>query len=208
MIIAFESQKGGVGKSTLALHLATALAAKGRVRVIDADPQGTCITWASVRERPPLFEVMGYDRPNLHSQMAKMAEGHSHVIIDGPPRVTALAKSVIAAADLVIIPIQPSQADIWAAAETVTLIQEAQVHYPELKAVFVINRRITKSALARDVRAALDEAPFPCLISSIGQRVIFAEALGQGETVIEREPRGVAAQEVELFAAEVLGMEG
>jgi chromosome partitioning protein len=204
LIIAFESQKGGVGKSTLALHLATALAAKGRVRVVDADPQGTCLAWASVRQREPLFEVGGYDRPNLHEQMPKMAEGFAHVIIDGPPRVTALAKSVIAASELVVIPIQPSQADIWAAAETVELIQEAQVMFPALRAVFVINRRISNSALARDVRAALEKAPFPCLTASIGQRVGFAEAIGQGETVLEREPRGMGAKEIAAFAAELM----
>ena len=175
MIIGVLNQKGGVGKTTLSVNIAAALARTGkRVLLIDADPQGSALDWAAAREGDPLFSVVGLPKPSIHKELALVGEGYDVVVIDGPPRVTDLARSAIMASDIVLIPVQPSPYDIWAADEVVKLIQEASVFKENLKSVFVINRKIANTAIGRDVHEALEAYDLPTLKASIVQRVAFA----------------------------------
>lgn len=203
MIIALLNQKGGVGKTTLAIHLAAALSAKGRTLLLDADPQGSAVMWSSQREKAPPFSVVALAKPTIHRDIAGIAEGFAHVVIDGPPRASDLARSVIGAADFVLIPVQPSPYDLWAAQDTVALIQEAQTFKPALKAAFVLNRKAVNTAISKSAKEALADMPFPVLSAEITQRVIFAESAAVGATVAEREPKSPAAAEVRAFVSEV-----
>ena len=90
--------------------------------LIDADPQQTAQDWASVRPTPPPFQVVGLAKPVLHRDLPRMAGDYDHIVIDGAPRNYEVARSAIAAADLVLIPVQPSGADFWASRETVGLV--------------------------------------------------------------------------------------
>ena len=129
MIFGVLNQKGGVGKTTLSVNLAACLARTGaRVLLIDADPQGSALDWAAARQSEPLFSVVGFPRATIHKEIAQLGQGYEHIIIDGPPRVTDLARSAIMASDIVVIPVQPSPYDIWAAEEVVKLITEARVY--------------------------------------------------------------------------------
>ena len=113
MIISVLNQKGGVGKTTLAIHISHALVLKGySVLLVDADPQGSARDWAAARSDKPPFPVVGLDRPTIHRDLPALVKDFDHVVIDGPPRVSDLARSAIIAADLVVIPIQPSPYDI------------------------------------------------------------------------------------------------
>ncbi|MBS77014.1 MAG: ATPase [Variovorax sp.] len=206
-VIALLNQKGGAGKTTLATHLAGELAMQGqRVTLLDADPQGSALDWAQRRLQSGqgrLYGVFGLARDTLHREVPEIAQQADYVVIDGPPRVAALARSALLAADLVLIPVQPSAYDVWATQEMVGLIQEAQVFRPGLRAAFVINRRVVGTVIGREARAALADQPFATLRADIAQRIAFADCVAAGKLVWEVTPTGAAAREVAAFAQAV-----
>ncbi|WP_336973791.1 ParA family partition ATPase [Sphingobium aromaticiconvertens] len=210
MILALVNQKGGAGKTTLALHLAGQWARQGmRICLIDADPQGSALDWAEQRAaegHQRLFGVIGLSRETLHIEAREQAASVDHVIIDGPPRVAALMRSALIAADLALIPVQPSALDGWASAEIVSLVAEARGFHPSLDARFVLNRCDPRTLIARRARAALaDRQPAP-LTTGIAQRVLFAQVMAQGSLASEADPGGPAACDIARLAAEIMAI--
>ncbi|RYG69584.1 cobyrinic acid a,c-diamide synthase [bacterium] len=202
--IALLNQKGGVGKTTLAVHLATAYHQMGRkVLLLDADPQGSALDWAANRAEAAPFSVVALPRPTLHRDIATLLPDYDNIIIDGAPRVSDLAGSAIMASDLILIPVQPSPYDIWAAKEIVDLICDASVFKENLKSAFTINRKIVNTAIGREVTAALADYNTPVLESHLSQRVAFAESAAVGQTVLDTDPNSTAAQEIKALVAEI-----
>lgn len=207
MIVALLNQKGGVGKTTLALHLAGAWAGRGkRVTLIDADPQGSALDWSEQRAReglPRLFGVVGLARDTLHREAPEMARSVDHIVIDGPPRVAGLMRSALLASDLVLIPVQPSPFDGWASAEMLRLVEEARVFRPQLAVRFLLNRCAARTVIARETAETLAEHDPPVLATTIGQRVTFADTARSGRLVFEIDGRGPAAREIAALAGEI-----
>jgi len=210
MIVALLNQKGGVGKTTLALHLAGQWASEGkRVTVIDADPQGSALDWSEQRAReghPRLFGVVGLARDTLHREAPELARDVDHVVIDGPPRVAGLMRSALLATDVVLIPVQPSPLDGWASAEMLSLLGEARIYRPELAARFVLNRCSARTVIARETAAALADHDPPVLAAAIGQRIGFAEAAQSGRLASELGHAQIAASEIAALAAAISGI--
>jgi len=193
-----------VGKTTLSISLAAALAGrKMRVLLVDADPQGSALDWVAVRGEDVPFAAVGMPKAILHLELPKMAKDFDAILIDGPPRVYDVAKSAVMASDAVLIPVLPSQFDVWAAEETVKLLQECAVYKERLKAAFVINRKIANTAIGRDVAKALKQYPLPVLQATVSQRVAFAES-ARGRTVLEIDPDSSASKEIQALTKEVL----
>lgn len=194
-VIAVLNQKGGSGKTTIATHLARAFQLDDlSVVLIDSDPQGSARDWSAARNEQPL-SVIGIDRPTIERDLKSLAPT-DYVVIDGAPQAADLAVSAIKAAHFILIPVQPSPYDIWAAADLVDLVkQRIEVTDGKLKAAFVVSRAIANTKLGHEVAEALAGYGLPVLESRIYQRVIYPGTAATGRTVFDSEPNGDAAND-------------
>ena len=202
-VIAVLNQKGGSGKTTIATHLARALQLGGAdTLLIDSDPQGSARDWAAVRDSQEVT-VVGIDRPTIERDLRNVAS-KEFVVIDGAPQTASLAISAIKAASLVLVPVQPSPYDIWAAADLVDIIKDRiDVTDGALKAAFVISRAITGTKIGAEVREALAGYGLPILSTVITQRVIYPSTAAMGTTAMDLAPETSAAMDMMALAAEV-----
>lgn len=208
MIISVLNQKGGVGKTTLSVHLASTYALAGhKVLLVDADVQRSAMDWAASREKDPIFSVVGISTNTIHKEIPLLKENYDFIVIDGPPRVYDVAKSAIASSDFILIPVQPSPYDVWSAKEVVDLYREVKEplsRYKKIFAAFAINRMIQNTAIGRDVTDALSQYDIPVLDTKICQRVAYAETAARGTSVVEEDPESIASKEIRSVAEEIL----
>ena len=206
-VIAVLNSKGGSGKSTVSTNLAGALQLDGHsVIIADSDPQGTARDWRRVQDDDSsLPGVVGIDRPTLEKDTREIAHAFDFIVIDGAAKLQDMIVSAIKAADVVLIPIQPSAADIWAVSEMIEVIQtRQQITDGRPKACFVINRAIVGTNIASDVDDALSAYATPVLSARTHQRVAYTEALAAGSTVVHANQGSKAATEITAIKNELL----
>ncbi len=202
-VITIAQQKGGAGKTTVAAHLAVALAQKGnRVAVVDIDPQGSLSYWHRIREEKLGEGYTGLTFNALSgwrvgSEVSRLRRQVDYIIIDSPPHTETEARTAIRSADLILIPVQPSPTDLWATKATLDLAKLEQI---PVRVVF--NRVATNSRLAAAIANELPELAD----SQLGNRVLFAASLMEGRTATEMEPNSPAAREVKALVREVLAL--
>ena len=199
-VVAVASRKGGAGKSTVAANLATALREAGEdVVLLDTDPQGTLARWAEARpgSAPRLdFEApSGWRGPQ---SVDRRRQRPGFVVLDTPPHADTDSRLAIRAADLVLIPLQPSLPDLWAI--DATLATAAAERRP---VVLLLNRVPSQGKLRDEVAAALAARKLPVLPAPLGNRTAYASAFGRGLGVVEDSPRSQAAAEARALAAAV-----
>lgn len=201
--VAILNQKGGSGKTTLATNLAHALKLSGEsVLLVDADPQGSARDWNAANEGK-LLSVVGLDRETLPVDLKGIESGYDWIVIDGAPQVAKLSAAAIRAADVVIIPVQPSPYDVWSTADLVELIKARQeVTGGKPKAVFLVSRAIRNSKLSREVVEALQGYGLPTLKAGTTQRVIYPTTASHGLTVMS-DPGCEAAMEIMAIVREI-----
>lgn len=199
-VLAFLNQKGGTGKTTLSINVAFGLAQAGHsVLLVDADQQASANDWSSLREDQP-FSVVAIPRKNLHNEIARQKAHFDWTVIDGTPRDDAITRACLIAADVVVIPIEPSALSAWASDRTVGQVEEARVYRPDLQARFVVSRKIPGTVLGREMRRL--ELPLPVLETEITQRVAFAESMLQAQSIQEYAPDSAAAREIAALIKE------
>jgi chromosome partitioning protein len=195
--IVLANQKGGVGKTTLAAHIAVAAerAGDGPCVLIDTDPQASLAAWWNGREAAtPAFAPMTLKE--LASKLEALGQaGYAYAIIDTPPAITDSIRAVVAQADFVLIPTRPSPHDLRAVGSTVELALGAQRPF-----AFAVTQAKPNSRLTVQAMAALSEhgVVSPAIVHD---RVDYAASMIDGRTVLEIDPKGRSAAEMaELWA--------
>lgn len=207
IVITVAQQKGGSGKTMLAANLAACLAADKTTAILDIDPQHSLARWHALRgHRDPkpanvtLSDVSGW---RLSGELDRLRREHDLVFVDTPPVIDNDARRAIRAADLVIIPLQPSAPDLWAAEGTLKLAAE------EKRPVCVVLNRVAASGKQRqEMEEELHSRGIAFLTAALGNRTAFSQAFARGLGVTEAAPRTSAAKEVHAMAASVMDAVG
>jgi chromosome partitioning protein len=207
-IIAVLNPKGGSGKTTLTTNLARVCHDRGlKTLLVDSDPQGSASDWHAAQDDNPL-PFIAYGKPENFKALPGVAAPYDYVLIDGAAKLTGMIAAALKVADVVLIPVQPSPYDIWAAADLVDLIKARQeVTDGKPQAAFLISRAIKRTVLGREILAALAEYGLPVFASGTVQRQSYPRSAAEGRTVLEDGSKE-AAEEINAIADELLASFG
>ena len=188
-VIGVIQVKGGAGRSTVSTNLAGELSKIGKTVLIDCDmPQGTAASWFSVREQAGKASNLVADTATDHRELVKKVEQHQEadfIVLDGPPRIAELTRAILVLADLCLIPVGASAAEIWATSDLLALIEEAKQVKP-VNARMIWTRYRPNTKLAQELsELATKELGLAALTTTLGMRVTYMQALGEGLTVAE-----------------------
>jgi chromosome partitioning protein len=206
MIIGVLNEKGGVGKTTLVTNLGVAFQRHGqRVLLVDSDPQGSLRDWlAAAGEEPGYPPMIAMDKPAMIKDLRTVGSQYDLVLVDGCPKSIQMMAATISIADIVLIPVQPSGFDLWAANSVVEMIRQRQeIAEGKPKAAFVMSRQITNTKLINEAKTALVDLGLPIFASGTTQKIAYATAASNGRSVIDIEPNGIAAKEIAALIEEL-----
>jgi chromosome partitioning protein len=195
--------KGGSGKSTIATNLARGLQEHGSVLIIDADPQGTALRWSNAtgEEQHTVVAI----NPPLDQRIRELSSGYDFVVVDGAARAKDRTLQAVKASDVVLIPVRPSAADLWASEWLVGIVRSRQrMTGGTPAAAFVISQQIVGTNLAGEMDEALNAYELPILEGRTAQRIAYAESLSLGSMVLDTAPSSKAAEEVQQITRDTL----
>jgi chromosome partitioning protein len=212
-IIAVVNQKGGAGKTTVAMQLAGTLGRRGyKVLVVDADPQATSSRWAASADdsKPFPATVVGLSaaQGKLHREVKKLMTDYDYIVIDGPPAADSpIAQSALMIADLALVPVIPSPLDIWASVGIRKAIEDAAEINENLKSRLVVNQCQPNTSLTKDILDLLPEFGITMAQSQFHQRTVYRQSAVFGQTVQDFGAKALLAiSEVEMLCDEVLDL--
>ncbi len=202
--ITVAQQKGGAGKSTITAQLAVTYAQAGkRVGIVDIDPQGSLAMWFEVRKMLvddqgagiTFLQASGW---RLSTELDRMKRDLDVILVDSPPHAETDVRIAVRAADLILVPMQPTPLDLWATQPTLDLAKKEKS-----QAIVVFNRTPPKGKLVDAVKAKILQAELPVAETVLGNRVAFAASMMEGKGVVETNPRHTATKEIKALAAEI-----
>ena len=204
-VITISQQKGGTGKTTLAVHLAMAFIKYHnlKVAIIDTDPQGSLGKWFMIRtENKVSNENLTFKTASLWGaqyESKSLKNDHDIVIIDTPPKIESDARPSIEAADLVLIPMAASHVDFWATGAIVEIAKKANK-----KILAQINRSSQRSKLIDKTKDFIKSLDLQSTETIIGNRQIYTSSMGEGKTAVEKQRKGNAVDEIKKLSDQIL----
>jgi len=205
-IICMANEKGGTGKSTVAINVGLMAITEGlRVLFIDADPQASGFSFYERRQENEdlkSFQMVMKPSKSLHRDIEDLSKGFDLVIIDIGGRDSKIFRSAILSSTHVIIPTQPSQFDLWSLSNTLEILEEAKV-FKLIEAKVLLNMVPARAKLTEDTISTIKDEEIPYFNTTLGFRVAFREAITQGLGVVEYEPKGKAALEIKNLWEEI-----
>lgn len=192
-VIALVGNKGGVGKTTLAINLAVGLGRAGRTIMLDSDPQGSAAQWRSIAGDDGLPPVTAATE-DLPETLRDLHREYDYVVVDCPPSVQATQTlAVLQVSERVLIPVQPSPFDLWASVHIDKAVREARRGNAALQALLVINQLEPRTLLSQLMREALAEIQVPVARTAIHRRAVYRASALEGRSVYAMGRRGAAA---------------
>ena len=204
-VITISQQKGGTGKTTLAVHLAMTFIKYHnlKVAIIDTDPQGSLGKWFMIRSEKNISnENLTFKTASLWGaqyESKTLKNDHDIVVIDTPPKIESDARPAIEAADLVIIPMAASHVDFWATGAIVDIAKKANK-----KILVQINRSSQRSKLINKTNEFIKSLDLSSTKTIIGNRQIYTSAMGEGKTAVEKQKKGAAVEEIKNLSEQIL----
>ena len=204
-VVAIVNQKGGTGKTTLSINLASAFAELHSTLLLDADPQGSALDWADSRSTPQMnLDALELPQGNLQREIRSLSQSYDWIIIDGPPGIGRTSAEAVRIADIVLIPTKPSPFDVWACADVVEAVKARQENTGGLPmAYFVITMARPRTRLVGQVDAALAEYGVPALGARTTERVAYPMSAIEGKSVLDSRDR-TAQQEILTMRDEIV----
>jgi chromosome partitioning protein len=207
--VTIAQQKGGAGKTTIAAQLAVVFTSQGKkVGLVDIDPQGSLAAWFDVRKA--LVDDNGGGITMVHAagwrlstELDRLRRSVDVVLVDSPPHAETDVRIAVRAANLILVPIQPSPMDLWATAPTLDMARKEKS-----PALMVFNRTPARGKLVDAVRRKIAETETPVANTVLGNRVAYAASMMVGKGVVESNPRHTATKEIKSLAAEIAAILG